>query len=170
MSQSSLLVGPDAPSSSAQALAPVASADRQALKWRLDDLDDDDLVAVGRVMLLRTPARIRKNVAVVVGVGVSLALFSVSPLGAAALLIGIGGYQLLSARGDIRSDLEDIGLSAELAASLAAACNLRSTERRFRWDRLLRFEDEADFREIGTNLVEKARKQLVEPMREQEEP
>lgn len=157
-----------APSSSVQAMARVERADLRALKTSLDDLDDADITAVARAVLVRTPARARKNVAVVVGVVASFGLFAVSPVGAAALMLGIGCYQLVTARRDIESDLEDIGLSPQLAASLAAACTLRTTQPRFR---LIRkgssigtivkeqlFGSDDRLQEVGQCVVDEARR------------
>ena len=106
--------------------AALARVDRDAqsqlaLKKSLDDLDDDDLVAIGRVVEGDSPHRRTGTVAVVAGVIAGVAL---SPLSlVAAGVVGVAGVVtcVVFSRRHATADVLDLGLSPELAAEVGAA-------------------------------------------------
>lgn len=113
---------------SAQALV-TTKADLAPLKSTLAELDDDDLVAIGRVVSGWSPARLRKLVGVGAGVFAALALCAVSPVGGVSVMAAICGLVVVDGKRDIRRDLDELGLSLALIDTLLRHTTLASSVR-----------------------------------------
>jgi hypothetical protein len=114
------------PATSVQALAPAEPRSLRALNKSIEELDDEDLVAIGRIVYGGTARGRLKLVGVSVGIGAATVLAAVSLGGSAVVMAGVSAWTLLSAQHQIRADLIDAGLSDALAAEIAAAIGVTS--------------------------------------------
>lgn len=133
----------------------------RALKSTLDELDDDDVTAIGRVIMGASPARVQKNIGITIGTFAAMALCAVSPVGGLAMLAGIAGLVVVGGHKDIRTDLLELGLAPALVEDLIAHATLWTTTRaelRNPFKLQLAWKDTERQREIGKNVIAAARK------------
>lgn len=147
------------PSSSAQALVVPSERSLRGLRTSFDQLDEDDLVMLGRALSSTTPPQLLSWFAVVLGSTAGVTLASQSLLGAALVLLALPAFAVVIGRRDLRRALEEHGLAPTLVDEVMAAATLSTTARAVvasrPWHRIIvRREDHA---RLGRALVDAAR-------------
>ncbi len=147
------------PSSSAQALTVSGERSLRGLRTSLDELDEDDLVMIGRAFTSTTPPQLLSWFAVVLGSTAGVALASQSLLGAALVLLALPAFAVVIGRRDLRRALEEQGLAPALVDEIMGAATLSATTRSVLasrpWHRVIAQRE--DHARMGSALVAAAR-------------
>ncbi|MBM4280540.1 MAG: hypothetical protein FJ137_07190 [Deltaproteobacteria bacterium] len=153
----------DGPSSPANALIVSSEQALHGLKTSFDELDDDDLLALGRMWTSVTPRQAASGLGTVIGVGAGIALAPVTTIGAGAIVIGITAFSFFLGRRDVRANLVDQGLAPVLVETVFRATADQRRRALYRsgmvWRPFPRDEDYARFGRALVDEIEAERKQ-----------